>query len=119
MRSRPGDLSCPADARRDAAKRGIIDPMTSDSDRPIALGPGEPAAPGDAPLPAFAAPDRPRGLDAYFPPGGEDEAPPERVADERRMTRLLVLMVVLLVGVPTLLTLIALVGQLISLRGGG
>ena len=76
-------------------------------------------APSDAPLPRFAAPDRPRGLDAYFPPGGEDEAPPERVADERRMTRLLVLMVVLLIGVPTLLTLIALAGQLISLRGGG
>ena len=34
------------------------------------------------------------------------------------MTRLLVLMVVLLVGVPTLLTLIAFVGQLLALRGG-
>jgi len=67
----------------------------------------------------WAEADRPRGLDAYFPPGGEDEAPPERVADERRMTRLLVLFVVLLVGVPTVLTLIAFVGQLVSLRGGG
>lgn len=105
--------------------------MASNSDLPRTAGTGEPAAAddapppafagaaGDAPPPAFAAADRPRGLDAYFPPGGEDQAPPERVADERRMTRLLVLMVVLLVGVPTLLTLIALVGQLVSLRGGG
>jgi hypothetical protein len=61
---------------------------------------------------------RPRGLDAPFAPGGEDEAPPERAADERRLTRLLVLMVVLLVGVPTLLTLVAFVGQLLALRGG-
>jgi len=62
---------------------------------------------------------RPRGLDAYFAPGGEDEAPPERVADERRLTRLLILMVLLLVGVPTLLTLAAFVVQLASLRPGG
>jgi len=67
----------------------------------------------------WAEADRPRGLDACFPPGGDDEAPPERVKDERRMTRLLVLFVALLVGVPTVLTLIAFVGQLISLRGGG
>lgn len=67
----------------------------------------------------WAGPDRPRGLDAPFAPGGADEAPPERVADERRLVRLLVLLVVLLVGVPTLLTLIALVGQLAALRGGG
>lgn len=80
--------------------------------------------PGREPAPVpeshpWARADRPRGLDAYFPPGGEDEAPPERVADERRLARLLVLMVVLLVGVPTLLTLIAFVAQLVSLRGGG
>lgn len=62
---------------------------------------------------------RPRGLDAYFAPGGEDEAPPERVADERRLTRLLILMVFLLVGVPTLLTLVAFAVQLASLRPGG
>ncbi len=73
--------------------------------------------PGD-PHP-WAEPDRPRGLDAHFAPGGEDEAPPERVADERRLTRLLVLLVVLLVGVPTLLTFIVIIGQLLSLRGGG
>jgi hypothetical protein len=83
--------------------------------------PGEPA-PADARPPADAHPwadvNRPRGLDAPFAPGGEDEAPLERVADERRLTRLLVVMVLLLVGVPTLLTLIAFVGQLLALRGG-
>jgi len=67
----------------------------------------------------WAERDRPRGLDAYVPPGGEDAAAPERIADERRLTRLLVLMVVLLVGVPTLLTIVAFVGQLLALRGGG
>jgi len=67
----------------------------------------------------WAEPDRPRGLDAPFAPGGADEAPRERVADERRLTRLLVLLVVLLVGVPTLLTLIAFAGQLAALRAGG
>lgn len=66
----------------------------------------------------WAAADRPRGLDASFAPGGEDEAPPERVADERRLTHLLVLMVVLLIGIPTILTIIAFVGQLMSMRGG-
>ena len=70
-------------------------------------------------VPIYASPDRPRGLDASFAPGGEDEAPPERVADERRLVRLLVLMVALVVGIPTLLTIIAFVGQLMSLRGGG
>jgi hypothetical protein len=76
------------------------------------------APPGAAEPHPWADTDRPRGLDAPFAPGGEDEAPPERAADERRLTRLLVLMVVLLVGVPTLLTLIAFVGQLLALRGG-
>jgi hypothetical protein len=85
--------------------------------------------PGREPLPApdpddgggphpWAGDDRPRGLDAYFAPGGEDEAPPERIADERRLLRLLVLMVALAVGIPTILTIIAFVGQLLSLRGG-
>jgi len=67
----------------------------------------------------WAEADRPRGLDACFPPGGQDEAPPERVADERRMTRLLVLFVALLVGVPTLLTLIGFVAQLVTMRSAG
>lgn len=92
--------------------------MTADSARPPTPDPGEPAASGAALAPAFAAPDRPRGLDAPFAPGGEDEAPPERIADERHLTRLLVVMVALLVGIPTILTIIAFVSQLISLRGG-
>ena len=85
---------------------------------------GVAATPGDVAPPAPAGPrtratsDRPRGLDAPFAPGGGDDATPERIADERRMTRLLVLMVVLLVAVPTVLTLIAFVGQLLAMRGG-
>ncbi len=96
--------------------RAMTDETTAGADTP---------APPDAPAPERAEPhpwadaDRPRGLAAPFAPGGEDEAPPERVADERRLTRLLVLFVVLLVGVPTLLTLIAFVVQLAALRGGG
>jgi hypothetical protein len=73
---------------------------------------------GDGGAHPWAGDDRPRGLDAYFAPGGEDDAPPERVADERRLLRLLVLMVALAVGIPTILTIIAFVGQLLSLRGG-
>lgn len=98
--------------------------MTADLDQPGAL-PDGPSAPPDAlapdgtTVPTYAAADRPRGLDAWFPPGGQDDAPPERIADERRLTRLLVLMIVLLVGVPTLLTLIAFVAQLVFLRSGG
>jgi hypothetical protein len=105
--------------------------MTDDSDRDgvqgrpdvqprTSAGPaGEPrpsAGPAGEPRP-WAAADRPRGLDASFAPGGEDEAPPERVADERRLTRLLVVMVVLLIAIPTILTIIAFVGQLLSMRG--
>ena len=87
-------------------------------DRLVANGPaGSPESTLD-PHP-WADADRPRGLDAYFAPGGEDKAPPERVADERRLTRLLIVMVLLLVGVPTLLTLVAFVAQLASLRPGG
>jgi hypothetical protein len=82
-------------------------------------GAADPDLPAPAELRPWAEADRPRGLDAAFAPGGEDQAPPERVADERRLLRLLVLMVVLLIGVPTLLTLIAFVGQLASMRGGG
>jgi hypothetical protein len=105
--------------RDDAAPSGA-----SPADAGPGVGPASAsaAAAEDAPAPKphpWAETGRPRGLDAVFPPGGEDEAPPERVADERRMTRLLVLMVVLLVGVPTLLTLIGFVAQLAALRGAG
>jgi hypothetical protein len=77
------------------------------------------SAHGSAPVPDYAAPDRPRGLDAYFPPGGEDDASPERIADERRLIRLLILMVALLIGIPTVLTIIGFAGQLLTMRSGG
>ena len=83
-----------------------------DADQSGSPEPGAPAA-------VFAAADRPRGLDSWFAPGGEDDASPERRADERRMLRLLLLMVVLLVAIPTVLTVIAFVGQLMASQGGG
>jgi hypothetical protein len=90
---------------------------------PGASAPPETVAPAGRVISAdphpWAEDDRPRGLDAPCAPGGEDEAPAERRADERRLTRLLVVMVVLLVGVPTLLTLVAFVGELLSLRSSG
>jgi len=104
------------DPRRDDAQPPPGIPV--EGDRYLGAGPqasGLDAASGPHP---WAEADRPRGLDATFAPGGEDEAPPERVADERRLTRLLVVMVALLVGIPTILTIIGFVGQLMSLRGG-
>jgi hypothetical protein len=68
--------------------------------------------------PVYTAVDRPRGLNAYFAPGGEDEATPERRADERRNLRLLLLMVAALVLIPSLLTIVALAQELIAHRGG-
>lgn len=81
------------------------------------------APPADGGLPAglpaiHTAVDRPRGLNAYFAPGGEDEATDERRADERRNLRLLLLMVAALVLIPTLLTIAALAQELITHRGG-
>ncbi len=74
---------------------------------------------GPAELPAlYTAPNRPRGLNAYFAPGGEDEATDERRADERRNLRLLLLMIAALVLLPTLLTIAALAQELIAHRGG-
>lgn len=66
----------------------------------------------------FTAPDRPRGLNAYFAPGGEDAATDERRADERRNLRLLLLMVAALVLIPTLLTIAAFAQELISRTAG-
>lgn len=80
---------------------------------------GPAASPADAdPGAIYTAPDRPRGLNAYFAPGGEDEATDERRADERRNLRLLLLMVAALVVIPTLLTIAALAQELITRRGG-
>lgn len=66
----------------------------------------------------FTAPDRPRGLNAFFAPGGEDDATDERRSDERRNLRLLFLMVAALVVIPTLLTIAALAQELMTRRGG-
>jgi hypothetical protein len=95
---------------------------------PETMPPATPAAaPDDVPAAApaaadpgaiYTAPDRPRGLDAYFAPGGEDEATDERRADERRNLRLLFLMVAALVLIPTLLTIAALAQELVTRRGG-
>ena len=80
---------------------------------------GVPAeADGLVETPIYTAVDRPRGLNAYFAPGGEDEATPERRADERRNLRFLLLMVAALVLIPTLLTIIALAQELITHRSG-
>jgi hypothetical protein len=68
--------------------------------------------------PVYTAVDRPRGLNAYFAPGGEDAATAERRADERRNLRLLLLMVAALVLIPTLLTIVALAQELIAHRSG-
>jgi hypothetical protein len=73
-----------------------------------------PVGPDGVPVPIWAAPDRPRGLDAYFAPGGEDDAPQARRDDERRMLRLLVIFVAVLVGLPTILTLIGFLGEALS-----
>ncbi len=80
-----------------------------------------PAAEAGVPaeIPAlYTAPNRPRGLNAEFAPGGEDEATAERRADERRNLRLLLLMVAALVLIPTLLTVAAFAQELVAHRGG-
>lgn len=86
--------------------------MTTDIEQP-AEGDGDAGPPVD-----YTAPDRPRGLDAYFAPGGEDGATDERRADERRNLRLLLLMVAALVLIPTLLTIAAFAQELISRNAG-
>ena len=89
--------------------------MISESDVKQAAGTGEPV-PVEVPL--YTAPNRPRGLNAYFAPGGDDEATDERRADERRNLWLLLAMVAALVLIPTFLTLIAFVQTLVT-HGGG
>ncbi len=81
------------------------------SDLPERDSPPSPPRTPAGPAP-WAAPDRPRGLDAYFAPGGEDDAPQARRDDERRMLRLLVIFVALLVGIPTLLTILGLLATI-------
>jgi hypothetical protein len=94
-------------------------PETMPAAAPVAEPATLPAAASAAdPGAIYTAPDRPRGLDAYFAPGGEDEATDERRADERRNLRLLFLMVAALVLIPTLLTIAALAQELVTRRGG-
>lgn len=97
--------------------------MTTPNDEHAAEAPaaeaGVPAeGEGLADTPIYTAVDRPRGLNAYFAPGGEDEATAERRVDERRNLRLLLLMVAALVLIPTLLTIVALAQELIAHRSG-
>ena len=68
--------------------------------------------------PIYTAADRPRGLNAYFAPGGEDDATEERRLDERRNLRLLLAMVAALVLIPMALTIAALAQELIAHRSG-
>ena len=93
---------------------------------PIVAGGGsvESAAPvapvadaGPVDVPIYTAPNRPRGLNAFFAPGGDDEATDVRRADERRNLWLLLLMVAALVLIPTFLTIIAFVSELAT-HGG-
>ena len=111
----PGrDASAPGPELRGAGQTQARDPEHGTIE--------EPALPNPAPDPAspaiYTAVDRPRGLNAYFAPGGEDEATDERRADERRNLRLLLLMVAALVLIPTLLTVIAFAQELVAHRGG-
>ncbi len=92
----------------------MIAGMTPESDLSQPPHRREPA-PGNVPL--YTAPNRPRGLNAYFAPGGDDAATDDRRADERRNLRLLLLMVAALVLIPTFLTIIALVQELVT-HGG-
>ncbi len=78
-----------------------------------------PVGPDGVPVPIYAAADRPRGLNAYFAPGGEDDAPEERRRDEQRMVRLLVIFVALLVIIPTVLTIIGFASELLTMRSAG
>jgi hypothetical protein len=84
---------------------------SAETDAPVAD-----AGPGDVPL--YTSPHRPRGLNAYFAPGGDDEATDVRRADEHRNLWLLLLMVAALVLIPTFLTIIAFVSELVT-HGGG
>ena len=105
---------------------GAEPPEPGPAPAPVDAGAGEPevvglvtTGPDGVPTPLYTAPDRPRGLDAIPPEGGDDAADPVRRAREARDLRLLVLFIGLLVGVPTALTFVALFLDLLARRGGG
>ncbi len=76
-------------------------------------------SPWTEPAVAHDDPSRPRGLDAPFAPGGDDTADEPRRQRERRDLRLLLLFVAALVGIPSILTLIGFIVQLMSMRSSG
>ena len=81
--------------------------------------PAEAASVEETAGPPWQASSRPRGLDSYFPAGGEDEATEERRRDDQRMVRYLVIFIALLIGIPTLLTILGFVSEFLAARGGG
>ncbi len=91
-------------------------PIASGSESAETVAPVEDVGPGDVPL--YTSPHRPRGLNAYFAPGGDDAATDARRADEHRNLWLLLLMVAALVLIPTFLTIIAFVSELVT-HGSG
>jgi hypothetical protein len=103
-------MKTPADMERGEA------PITAGGESAETVAPVADAGPGDVPL--YTSPHRPRGLNAYFAPGGDDAATDVRRADERRNLWLLLLMVAALVLIPTFLTIIAFVSELVT-HGGG
>jgi hypothetical protein len=96
-------------------------PSVADGGAAASVAPAASIAPADAgpaDVPLYTSPNRPRGLNAYFAPGGDDDATELRRADERHNLWLLLLMVAALVLIPTFLTIIAFVSELAG-HGGG
>jgi hypothetical protein len=131
------------DALADSADRTPAEPATDGPAGAEIVG-FVPAGPAGVPVPIFAAEEhdlatereaeppgapaaangtaparRARGLDAPFAPGGQDEATEARRKREGRDLRLLIFMVAALVGIPTVLTFVALIADLLARRGGG
>lgn len=73
----------------------------------------------ESPRDAHAGPSRARGLDALFAPGGDDAADDVRRKREGRDLRLLLWFVAALVIIPSVLTVIGFVVQLVAMRSGG
>ncbi len=71
------------------------------------------------PRAAHAHPSRARGLDAPFAPGGDDAADDVRRTRERRDLRLLLWFVAALVIIPSVLTVIGFIVQLVGMRSAG
>lgn len=85
------------------------------ADRPPDAG----AEPWPDPRDAHADPSRARGLDAPFAPGGDDAADDVRRTREGRDLRRLLVFVAALVIIPSVLTVIGFIVQLVAMRSGG